>query len=70
MEQRHRRRTRTPDRQLDLLDPRPSSAPGATPGWGSLPPDTRRTLTGLMTRLLVEHAGGELPGRRSGADER
>jgi hypothetical protein len=68
MEQRHRRRA--PDRQLDLLDPRPSSAPGATPGWSSLPPDTRRTLAGLMTRLLVEHAGGELPGRRSGADER
>jgi hypothetical protein len=70
MERRHRRRTRTPDRQLDLLDPRPSSAPGATPGWGSLPPDTRRTLTGLMTRLLVEHAGGGSPDRRSGADER
>jgi hypothetical protein len=69
MEQRHRR-TRTPDRQLDLLDPRPSSAPGATPGWSSLPSDTRRTLTGLMTRLLVEHAGGEPPDRRSGADER
>jgi hypothetical protein len=69
MEQRHRR-TRTPDRQLDLLDQRPSSAPGATPGWGSLPPDARRTLTGLMTRLLVEHAGGGLPDRRSGADER
>ena len=69
MEQRHRR-TRTPDRQLDLLDPRLSSAPGATPGWGSLPPDTRRTLTGLMTRLLVEHAGGEMPDRRGRADER
>ena len=70
MEQRHRRRTRTPDRQLDLLDPRLSSAPGATPGWGSLPPDTRRTLTGLMTRLLVERAGGEVPDRRGRADER
>ena len=69
MEQRHRR-TRTPDRQLDLLDPRPSSAPGATPGWSSLPPDTRRALTGLMTRLLVEHAGGEAPDRRGRADER
>jgi hypothetical protein len=70
MEQRHRRRGRAPDRQLDLLNPRPSSAPGATPGWGSLPPDTRRMLTGLMTRLLVEHAGGGPPDRWSGADER
>ena len=42
---------------------------GATPGWSSLPPDTRRMLTGLMTRLLVEHAGGEVPDRRSSADE-
>jgi hypothetical protein len=69
MGQRHRR-TRTPGRQLDLLDPRLSPAPGATPGWSSLPPDTRRALTGLMTRLLVEHAGGEPTDRRSGADER
>jgi hypothetical protein len=62
MEQRHRRRTRAPDRQLDLLDQRPSSAPGATPGW--------RTLTGLMARLLAEHAGDEAPDRRGRADER
>ena len=70
MERRHRRRTRAPDRQLDLLDQRPSSAPGATPGWGSLPPDARRTLTGLMARLLAEHAGDEVPDRRGRADER
>jgi hypothetical protein len=71
MEQRHRRRVRTPDRQLDLLDPSPpAAAGGATPGWHTLPPDTRRRLTGLMTRLLVEHAGGERPDRRSSADER
>jgi hypothetical protein len=70
MEQRHRRRARTPNRQLDLLDQRPSSAHSATPGWSSLPPDTRRMLTGLMTRLLVEHADGEVPDPRSSADER
>ena len=56
MEQRHRR-TRTPDRQLDLLDPRLSSAPGATPGWNSLPAPTRRRLTELVARLLADHAG-------------
>ena len=70
MEQRHRRRVRAPGRQLDLLDQSPPSARGATPGWHTLPPDTRRRLTGLMTRLLVEHAGGEAPDRRSSADER
>jgi hypothetical protein len=70
MEQRHRRRVRTPDRQLDLLDQSPPSTCGATPGWHTLPPDTRHLLTGLMTRLLVEHAGGEMPDQRSSADER
>ena len=70
MDHRHRRRAQAPDRQLDLLDQKPPSARSATPGWSSLPPQTQRMLTGLMTRLLVEHAGGELPDRRSGADER
>jgi hypothetical protein len=70
MEQRHRHRARTPNRQLDLLDQRPSSAHSATPGWSSLPSDTRRMLTGLMMRLLVQHAGAEVPDRRSSADER
>jgi hypothetical protein len=70
MEQPHHRRVQTPNRQLDLLDPNPLSARGATPGWHTLPPDTQRRLTGLISRLLIEHAGGEVPERRSSADER
>jgi hypothetical protein len=57
MDRHHRRRVPRPDRQLDLLDRRPSSAPGATPGWNSLPAPTRRRLTELVTRLLADHAG-------------
>ena len=40
-----------------------------TPSWSSLPQQTRRTLTGLVTRLLVEHAGGGACDPRSNADE-
>jgi hypothetical protein len=70
MDQRHRRRTQTPDHQLDLLDQGPPPASrSATPDWSSLPPQTRRTLTDLVTRLLVDHAGGEARDRRSSADD-
>jgi hypothetical protein len=49
------RRPSTP--QLDLFangarPPRP-----AVPTWPMLPDQTRRTLTGLVTRLLIAHAG-------------
>jgi hypothetical protein len=71
MDRRHRCRVRTPDRQLDLLDQKPSSSPNATPGWNSLPSPTRRTLTDLVTRLLINHAGraGAARDRRSSADD-
>ena len=64
-----RRRAQTLDRQLDLFEPSPSSARGATPGWSALPNQTQRTLTGLVTRLLIAHAGGETPDLRSSADD-
>jgi hypothetical protein len=50
-------------RQSDLFGP-PQGANGQTaPIWEALPEQTRRTLTGLMARLLLEH-GGNL--RRAG----
>ena len=69
MEHRRRRRTQTLNRQLDFLDPKPPSARGATPQWISLPQPTRCALTGLVTRLLVDHAGGETRDRGSCADD-
>jgi hypothetical protein len=67
---RHRRRTRTPERQPDLfLTPqRPAAEVG--PGWSGLPDVTQQAVMALMTRLLVAHAGGKAPRAGDGADER
>ena len=64
MERRCRRQRRTQDRQLDLLDAdRPSVGcvrpPNGTMGH-TLPQRTRWALTELMTRLLIEHTGGQI----------
>ena len=49
-----RRRLQQSDRsqQSDLFDVMPMQ----TPAWQDLPEETRATLTGLMTRLILEHA--------------
>jgi hypothetical protein len=39
--------------QIDLFD---GVTPTQTPAWRDLPEETRRTLTGLMARLILEHA--------------
>jgi hypothetical protein len=38
--------------QIDLFD----GVPTQTPAWRDLPEQTRDTLTGLMVRLILEHA--------------
>lgn len=50
-----RRRLQQSDRsqQIDLFD---GVTPTETPAWLDLPEDTRGTLTGLMARLILEHA--------------
>jgi hypothetical protein len=50
-----RRRVQQGDRcrQIDLFD---SVTPAQTPVWQDLPEATRDTLTGLMARLILEHA--------------
>ena len=39
--------------QIDLFD---RVTPAQTPVWQDLPEETRDTLTGLMARLILEHA--------------
>ena len=48
-----RRRLQQSDRsqQIDLFD-----GVTPTPAWRDLPEETRGTLTGLMARLILEHA--------------
>ena len=69
MERNRRCRNQTLDRQLDFLDPNPPSTRAVAPQWSSLPQQTRRALTGLVTRLLVDPAGGEPRDLRSSADD-
>jgi hypothetical protein len=57
---------RPPKRQLDLF----AGSPPPTPAWSALPDQAQQTLTGLMTRLLLAHAGGAKSEPRSDRDER
>jgi hypothetical protein len=56
-----------PSSATDLFVPSPAaSGPGAAVWW-ALPEETRRTLAGLVARLLLQHGAGEAPragGRR------
>jgi hypothetical protein len=61
-----RRRLQQSDRsqQIDLFD---GVTPTQTPAWRDLPQETRDTLTGLMARLILEHAQISSPALRTGA---
>ena len=50
-----RRRLQQSDcsQQIDLFD---GATPTQTPAWRDLPEETRSTLTGLLARLILEHA--------------
>ena len=63
-----RRRLQQGDRcqQIDLFD---GVTPPQTPVWQDLPEETRDTLTGLMARLILQHAQISSPTLQTEADD-
>jgi hypothetical protein len=61
-----RRRLQQSDcsQQIDLFD---GVTPTQTPAWQDLPEETRDTLTGLMVRLILDHAQISSPALRTEA---
>jgi hypothetical protein len=61
-----RRRLQQSDcsQQIGLFD---GVTPTQTPAWRDLPEETRDALTGLMARLILEHAQISSPALRTGA---
>jgi hypothetical protein len=57
MRRQHRpyRNVHSQARQFDLFGPPQAAGGGSAPTWNTLPEGTRRTLTSLMARLLVEY---------------
>ena len=56
--------------QFDLFDERaPMIADSLAPTWQVLPEETRRMLTGLMSRLLLDHGGAARLPRTEAADD-
>ena len=56
--------------QLDLFgEQAPMIADWPAPAWQVLPEETRRVLTGLMSRLLLDHGGAERLPRTEAADD-
>ena len=68
-----RRRPRPPLHQLDLCLLSPLPELDGAERWKALPDQTRKTLAGLLTLLLIAHAGDvrqELDELPEGSDER
>ena len=60
MTERRRKRAagqRGKPQQIDLFEHNPSGEMIGAPAWLELPAETRNALTGLMARLILEHAG-------------
>ena len=55
-----------PKPQLELFSERTPLPPPGSPSWSTLPEPTRRALTGLVTRMLIDHAGAEAVAPESG----
>lgn len=67
VERRRRARRKGSPRQIDLFA---EASPAEAPAWRELPEETRNALTGLMTRLILEHARATgLVWRTEGGDD-
>ena len=72
-----RRRDRRPanlQRQVNQLDlfvpPDAANCERPAPAWQQLPEETRRAVTGLMARFLLDHGGADRsPVRTEAADD-
>ena len=45
--------------QFDLFSSSHDAEAAQTPPWQALPEETRRRVTNLMVRLILDHVGGE-----------
>ena len=50
---------RSKARQFDLFAAPSGDGAVDAPEWGTLPAQTRQTLTSLLVRLILEHASGD-----------
>jgi len=53
--------SRSPNPQLELLLTKRPLPPRGAPLWATLPEQTQRALTALMTRMLIAHVNGVPP---------
>lgn len=60
---------RAPTPQLELFPETTPPPPPGTPAWTMLPEQTRRVLTGLMTRMLIAHVGLAAPASEGDGDD-
>lgn len=54
--------------QFDLFSSPPAAEVGRIPPWQALPEETRRRLTRLMVRLILDHLDGDRAEQREGVD--
>lgn len=54
--------------QFDLFSNPPVVKTARVPAWQALPEETRRRLTWLMVRLILNYVDGDHTGQQGGAD--
>ena len=54
--------------QFDLFSNQPAAKSAQVPPWQALPEETRRRLTRLIVRLILDHADSERAVQREDAD--